>query len=245
MEQCFNLNQISSFLKVAELQSYTKAAISLGTQKSTVSRSIALLEADIGVQLFYRTTRSIELTSAGKFLYSRCVESFDAIVDGVRQTSWQSNQVIGVLKITSVEDIGVAILTPKIAEFCELHPKVKIDLILTEKQLDLVEAGIDLAVRVGGSSPTSYRAQKLGMMGFLLASSPRFLHRYKEPPTLQDVQASDIIAFSGFDLGSKSLSLVRKSEKTKLKLHPKFQSTSTASILGLALAGKGIAMGID
>lgn len=242
MEPLLDLNSIRIFIAVVNLNSFSAAAAQLGVTKSTVSRTMAYLEGYTQTQLFYRTTRKLELTSAGQALYASCREGFAALDSGLRSSLDLSRQLKGLIRITSVEDIGVALVVPAIAKFTDLYPNVRVEMDFTLDVMDLVQHSIDVAVRVGSTSQLTHRIRKVGQVAFIFVASPKYLERFREPLTPSDLATVDVMAMQSRKIEHSGITLLKNKEKIQVKLQPKFQVESSAALLELAIMGKGIAL---
>lgn len=236
-----DLNAIRVFIAVVNGNSFSAAAKMLGITKSTVSRSIAYLEEHTGSQLFYRTTRKLELTSPGRALYANCREGYATLDQGLRSSLDLSRQLKGLIRVTSVEDLGTHLVVPAIAKFCELYPQVRFDLMFTLDVVDLVQSSVDLAVRVGETKQQSHLARKVGLVKFILVASPRYLERNKQGITVEDLPTLDVMMLSPSHVDT-GLVLVKHREKRKLALTAKFQSGSSQALLDLAILSQGVAL---
>ncbi|WP_286238312.1 LysR family transcriptional regulator [Neptuniibacter halophilus] len=182
-----NLNDVRLFIQVVEHNSFTSAADKLGIQKSTISRRIAQLEDDLGVRLLQRTTRKLSLTDEGSDLYHRCQPLLDEL-DGIQDdlTSRQEEPK-GRLRITMPPEIGIFIMNEIIAGFMKRYPLIHLDIELSPRLVDLVEEGIDLALRVGELDDSSLIGRKIAVAKANLYASAAYIREYGEPQTPADL----------------------------------------------------------
>src|SRR5512132_2871378 len=157
-----NFNRIAVFVRVVDERGFTAAAQALGLPKSSVSRSVALLEEALGARLLHRSTRSVKLPEAGTAFYEQASRGLAGVEDAAAKVADLQAVVSGTLRITAPVDVGVSILEPVIARFVRRHPAVHFDVVLTGRLVDLVEEGFDLAVRAGPLRDGSLIARKLG-----------------------------------------------------------------------------------
>lgn len=242
MQQSFDLNFIPIFLKVVDLSSFSGAAKALGMQKSTVSRAVAALEDHIGAQLLFRTSRKVVATVAGQSLYANCRAGYISLEEGILATSRQSRGLEGTIRLTALEDVGTSWLAPMLGKFAEAYPKISFDLVFTTESLDLVGDSIDVALRVGRLTQSSHRVRKVGTVAFMLAASPAYLARFPNELDIEALASVDIISYASFRVQDKGIELVNDGERHKLRLTPRFQTTSTLVAHELALLGHGVAM---
>ncbi|WP_437486772.1 LysR family transcriptional regulator [Sorangium sp. So ce1014] len=190
-----DLNRIAVFVRVVDEQGFTAAARVLGLPKSSVSRSVALLEQALGARLLHRSTRSVRLTEAGAAFYERASRGVASLEEAAAMAADLEAVVRGTIRITAPVDVGVAMLEPAIARFVRRHPAVRIDVVLTGRVVDLVEEGFDLALRAGPLRDGSVIARRIGQVEVALYASPRYLERAGVPGSLGDLAAHRCVLF--------------------------------------------------
>lgn len=240
MEQ-LNFDNLNIFVSVVETRSFTEAARQLGTSKSRVSRVISALEESYGGQLFYRTTREVNLTDLGQRLYSLTLPGIQSLRDGLRLATRNESSMTGTITITAVEDLGTVIVTPIIAQLSENHPGLKFNLIFSLDVLDLVKHGVDIAIRSGSTKQQSYRSRKVGDISFTLVGSPRYLERFPDHAKPESLKEMDLIAWHQGAFASHKIKLHKGLLTTEIERTAKFRATSSEAMLALALAGRGVA----
>ncbi|CAM3622930.1 LysR substrate-binding domain-containing protein [Parendozoicomonas haliclonae] len=166
---------INEFIAVAECESFTQAAQRLAISTAQVSRQVSFLESRLSTQLFYRTTRRVSLTDSGRTLYKHCRPLLDALSDIQQQISEQHSEPRGNLRITAPANFGEQMIAPVLTQFCAIYRDVKADLVLTNHRLDLVEEGIDLAIRTGKLPDSTMKARRLATRGLTVCASPEYL----------------------------------------------------------------------
>ncbi|MEK2687885.1 LysR family transcriptional regulator [Bdellovibrio sp. GT3] len=239
MEQ-LDLNQIRTFVKLVQAGSFTKAAEVLHQPKSRVSRRLAALERDLGIQLVYRTTRQFQLTDAGRAYYERSRGLVEGLESLSAELSEEVADVSGWLRITASDDLGVLHLPDVLAEFSKQHPRVRFEVLLSQAYVDLVKESIDVAVRIGILKDSSLRVKKVATLKSILVASPGFLERYRQA---EDIDSLGSVPFLG--LGSQpKLELWRLSDgkKVSVKVEPVFLANNPNMVLQMAVQGRGIAM---
>jgi len=189
-----DLSRLTFFVAVAETSSFSRAAERLGLPKSSVSRGIARLEVDLGQQLFYRTTRRVTLTTAGKALYEHAASHLAALRQAIGTLPEQQEQLSGVLRVTAPNDLGISFLADLVARFCARHPEIRVEVGLTIRSVDLVGEGFDVALRVAAQlTDSSMVARKVSRMEGQLFASPSYLARRGTPRKLPDLNGHDIV----------------------------------------------------
>jgi DNA-binding transcriptional LysR family regulator len=191
-----NLDHLQLFAKVVRSGSFTGAADALQTQKSYVSRVIAKLEADLGVKLLERTTRSIALTEVGREVYERAVGILGAVDDTRRVAQHAQGEPRGQLRLTCGVEFGLLAVGGWIDEYLARHAEVSVEAEYTSRVLDLVHEGFDLAVRIGEVPESRLVARRLGQLEYGLFATPEYLHRSGLPAELAALREHALIMFS-------------------------------------------------
>ncbi|HZW22525.1 LysR family transcriptional regulator [Noviherbaspirillum sp.] len=189
-----DLNSLVVFAAVVECGGFTAAADRLGVAKAKVSVQVARLEAKLGTALFVRTTRKVSLTDAGRRLHEECKPLLHGLQEAIDQVGHDEGMLAGTLRLTTSVDHAVQSLARAAAEFAARHPALQIDLRTGDRVVDLVEEGIDLAIRLGWLRDSSLRAVKLGEFEQHLVASPAYLARAGRPKQPEDLAAHDWVA---------------------------------------------------
>ncbi len=189
------LDRYRAFTCVAECQSFTRAADRLGWSKAVVSSSVRALEESLATRLFHRTTRSVGLTQDGHALYERCVAmltDFDEL-----SASFQHQQKLsGRLRIDLPTGVARNLVVPRLPEFLQLHPDLRLELSCTDRIVDVVSEGFDLVLRVGNMRDSSLIAKPLGQFGVLNLASPDYLAHHGTPTSLSDLSRHQLIHYA-------------------------------------------------
>lgn len=170
-----SLDDIEIFAKVVQLKSFTRAAESLRLPKSTVSRRISTLEDHLRVKLLNRTTRQLSLTPVGEAYFEKCLEVLERLEDANALISGLQSVPRGRLRLTIPHEFGITYLQPLITSFMETYKEVVLELEFTNRIVDIIEEGFDLAIRIGGLEDSSLMATKLGTIKGGVYASPEFL----------------------------------------------------------------------
>lgn len=191
------LEDLRLFTLVAEGRSFTRAAEKLGLSKSAASRRVAELETRLGARLFNRTTRHISLTQVGEGFYHRVSQILDSLEEAERSVVSQHAAPRGVLKLAAPMSFGVKHLADAIARFMDQYPEVEIDMDLSDRFVDLVEEGYDMAVRIGRLKDSSLVARKLCPARIIVCASPGYLERQGVPQTPADLAQHHCLLYTG------------------------------------------------
>ncbi|WP_342373750.1 LysR family transcriptional regulator [Myxococcus stipitatus] len=186
------------FVTVVREESFTQAAQRLGITKQSVSERIRHLEEQLGVRLLERTTRRLRVTGAGATYYERCAaiaEQIDAANSEVQQRQVEPT---GLLRVSSPVLYGRRYLTSVISTYLTRHPKVRVELVLADRRVDLIEEGLDVAIHIGPLDDSSLVARKLGESAVHYVASPRFLAKHGTPDA-RELRGARCIGFSAFE----------------------------------------------
>jgi DNA-binding transcriptional LysR family regulator len=198
MARAFDAMQLGSielFCRAAELGSFTAAAAAAGVTPAAVSRSVGRLEGRLGVRLFVRTTRQIRLTDDGRVYYEQCHQGLLQIADAGRLVTGQQVVPVGVLRISAPTTYAHYRLFPMLPRFVAAYPKVQIEISVSNRNIDFVEEGFDLAIRLGTPQDSRLVARKLEDATLGLFASPDYLKRRGTPKNLADLKKHDCIQF--------------------------------------------------
>jgi len=233
------LKRIGVFTRVVEAKSFSEAARQLGVAKSAVSKQVALLEKEVGVRLLNRTTRSISLTEAGEIFYRHCsdiVTRTHVALDELRQ---YQNQPTGTLRVSSPISFGTAHLVPVIKELRSLYPHLKIELLLEDRIVNMVEEGIDLAIRIGWLPDSNLIAKKLCESAMVVFASPEYLAKHPAPTHPKQLVDHQWISLSVLKAPLR-WSFEKNGKNEVVQVNSPIKSNSIDAVTSLALAGQGI-----
>lgn len=189
-----SLGDIAAFVRTAERLSFAEAGRDLGLSPSAIGKSVARLEASLGVRLFHRTTRRVSLTEEGALLRDRCRSILDDLRDAEELVAHSAGTPRGILRI-SLPTIGYRFLLPVLPEFLGLYPDIELDLDFNDRLIDLVEGGFDAAIRSGPLADSSLMSRRLGPFRFVLCAAPRYLDRKGTPARPADLAMHDALRF--------------------------------------------------
>lgn len=187
------LSSMKVFMQVARLGSFSAAAQTLGISKAMVSKHISRLEDDLDVQLLNRTTRSLSLTEVGTVYRERIKEILNDIEETELSVSQLSSEPRGTLRIMAPTSFGSFHLSRLVAKYLSMHSHVSIDMILTERTPDLVEEGLDIAIRIGNLGDSSLFARKIADARMIVCGSAAYLEKHGIPKTPEDLLAHNCL----------------------------------------------------
>ncbi|MDY7549239.1 LysR substrate-binding domain-containing protein [Glaciimonas sp. CA11.2] len=213
------LGSIEQFCKAAELGSFTAAAEVFGVTPAAVSRSIGRLEQRLGVRLFSRTTRSVKVTNEGELFWKECQLALGQIAEAERAITGGQTVPSGLLRISVSTAYGTHRLLPLMPKFTEAYPQIEIELSISDRIVDFVEEGFDLAIRVGIQRDSRLVAYKLEDAFLGVFGTPEYLMKKGTPLSLDDLQAHDCIQYVSPNTG-RPMSWLFKSKKGGEIDHP-------------------------
>ncbi len=189
------LTGLIAFARAGSLGSFTAAARSLGISPSAVSKSVQRLEQQLGVSLLTRTTRSLTLTAEGMELHERALKLLRDAEEIDQAAKAARGEPTGTLRIAASLPIGIHLIGPALPAFRERYPQVSIDLRLDDRLVDVVEQGIDIAVRIGELADSRLIARRLGPLRLGAYASPAYLAKYGTPEHPDDLAEHETVNF--------------------------------------------------
>lgn len=178
---------VSEFVAVAESGSFTQASHRLNTSVANISRRVASLEERLKVKLLVRTTRKVSLTEAGQIYFQQCRLLIEGLEQAEQTVTQMQQTPLGKLKVTAPVTYGEQKIAPLLHQFLQQHQQLELELVLTNRKLDLIEQGVDLAIRLGQLEDSSFRARKLSSRHLHVCATPEYLARYGTPHTLSEL----------------------------------------------------------
>lgn len=221
------------FATVVREGSFTRAAQQLGVTKQTVSERIARLEERLGVRLLERTTRRLRPTEPGTLYYERCSAIAVQIDEANAEVRRRQAEPVGSLRVSAPVLYGRRYLAPVVAEFLCAHPKTRVELLLADRRVDLIEEGFDVAIRIGTMDDSSLTARKLGEGHVYCVASPGFLAEHGRPTlrSLRGLRCVGLRPVETWELGG-----------TRHKMEPVLVVNDFEVACDAAIAGVGVAL---
>lgn len=179
---------VNEFVAVAETESFTRAADRLGVSTAHVSRQVSALETRLSTRLFYRTTRRVSVTEAGQIYYQHCRQVLDALEQAERSITNMQLVPRGRLQLTAPVTYGEKSIAPLVNDFVLRYPELQVKMHLTNKTVDLVAEGYDLAIRLGQLEDSSLMARRLGSRTLYVCASPDYLSAHGTPHSLSELE---------------------------------------------------------
>lgn len=233
------LRALQAFIAIVDHGSLTRAAQTAGSSLPATVRTLAALEAQLGVRLLQRTTRRLALTEDGRQYLERArrivadVEEADRLV-GARQAA-----PAGTVGVTAPVLFGQLHVAPAVQRFVRRHPQVRVNLVLLDRVVNLVEEGLDVGVRIGPLADSTLVAQQIGRMRRLVVASPAFLRRHGVPQHPTELRAAPCLHFNGSDGGSWLFNDGGRS--LQVAVHGPVECNLSAPMIDACAAGLGFA----
>lgn len=187
---------MGNFIRVVEAGSISGAAERLGVAKSVVSRRLKELEEHLGVELFHRTTRKINLTDTGRAFYHQSVRILEDVLEAEIATSQSHGTLKGSLKVALPSIFGLMHIGPAINKFLQMHPKIEFDLDFNDREVDLIQEGFDLAIRIAKLPDSSLIARQLASIQMVMCASPAYLQQMGQPHSPDELTAHRCLVYS-------------------------------------------------
>tara|TARA_R110001583_G_scaffold195542_1_gene375762 strand:- start:3691 stop:4623 length:933 start_codon:yes stop_codon:yes gene_type:complete len=236
------LDGLKTVVAVVETSSFTAASERLGISKALASKYVGEVESNLGIRLFNRTTRQLALTEAGRRYYQESVvllEQYSALVDKV---TGEQTKPQGLLRVSAPVTFGEMILAPLLPKFLRLYPNLKIELILTNGAIDMLEEGIDVRLRIGDVDDSNMIARHLKTFPLILSASPSYIQQYGLPKTPQQVNEHHCIIDSNFRMGKQWPMISSKGKAETIHVQSIVAVNSPQAVREIAIAGGGVAM---
>jgi len=226
---------ISEFVFVAENESFTQASKKMAISTAQVSRQISALEKRLNIKLFYRTTRKVSLTEEGSVFYQHCRSVLDGLEAAERAITNLQSKPQGKIKLSAPVTYGEQQILPLVNDFIKQYSDVEVTAYLSNQQIDLVEEGYDLAIRLGKLSDSSMMAKKLGKRTSYVCASPAYLSQHGIPHSLSELSKHSCL------LGTLDYWRFLEADKEKsIRVTGKLRYNSGQGLVDAALKGLGI-----
>lgn len=226
---------LDEFVCVAELGHFSGAARRLGVSSSHISRQIARLEDRLQTRLFYRSTRRVTLTEAGQTFLQHCQHLQDARDEAIQAVSDLSSEPKGLLRMTCSVAYGEEFIMPLVNDFLQLHPRLRIEMALTNQTLDLLHGQFDLAIRLGRLQDSRLVATRLAPRRMFLCAAPAYLEHHGAPHSLSELPRHNCLIGS-----SDTWTFLESGREIPVRVQGKWRCNSGRTVLDAALRGFGL-----
>ena len=233
---------IALFIRIVETGSFTKAADETGITQPTATKAVAAMEQRLGARLLHRSTRGVTPTEVGALYYDKCKLIAREIDEADNLAMLLQSQVGGMLRISTSVAFGRRVVVPLVVRYMALHPLVTIDLSFDDRYVNLVEQGIDLAIRMGPMADSSLGARYLGTNPWVMVAAPSYLAARGVPRSAADLSGHDCVVYSSVQ-GDDHWSLhTEAGDKRSVLVKGPLRSNNLSAVLAAARAGMGLAV---
>ncbi|MBE1275890.1 LysR family transcriptional regulator [Enterovibrio baiacu] len=231
---------METFVRVAEFGSISGAADHMEIAKSAVSRRLKEIENYLNVQLFHRTTRSMHLTDTGKAYYAYCLRILEDVREAEQATSQAHCVLRGSLKVAMPSTFGVMHMSAAINDFLLEHPHIEFDLDFNDRQVDLIQEGYDLAIRIADLPDSTLLARRIAPIKHVICASPSYLEKHGTPTCLNELSTHQCLSYSlSKDTQHWRIQTAEGVQK-KVKINTVVKASSGEYLLSAAISGLGI-----
>ncbi|MDE2047889.1 MAG: LysR family transcriptional regulator [Betaproteobacteria bacterium] len=230
------------FIRVVETGSFSKAAEALGITQPTATKAVAAIEARLGARLLHRSTRGVTATEVGALYYDKCKLIARELDEADNLATLVQSRVGGMLRVSTSVAFGRRVLTPLTLRYMRAHPQVQVDLAFDDRYVNLVEQGVDVAVRMGRLADSSLGARYLGSNPWVMVAAPAYLQARGTPQQPADLRAHDCIIYSSVQ-GDDRWSLTPPgAAPLSVPVHGRLRTNNLSAVVAAASAGLGLAV---
>ena len=232
------------FVAVVDAGSFVRAADALDLSKTAVSRLVGDLETRLGVRLLHRTTRKLSLTPEGELFHERCRQLVDGVDEAEAELSTHAGEAIGQLRVNVPVTFGLLHLAPLWPAFMAQHPKVTMEVTLSDRMVDLVDEGFEVAVRIARLPASSLVSRQLTSTRLILCASPEYLRRYGAPRHPAELAGHSVIAYSLLVAGDQWEFFSSQGSRGPIpvKVSPRMRTNSGDTCTAAALQHMGLVL---
>ncbi|MBD2771562.1 LysR family transcriptional regulator [Iningainema tapete] len=234
------ISAMKSFVRTVETGSFSAVARELETTQPTISKQIAALEEYLDVQLLTRSTRTLSLTDAGERFYEHCQRILEAVAEAEASVG-RRQKPSGLLRVNCPVSFGQLQIVPRMKAFLDRYPEIKLDLMMTDRFVDLVEEGVDLAIRIGNSQDSSLITSLIGTTRRVTVGSVSYFEKFGEPQTPNDLINHNCIVYTRLSTGNE-WHFQSTQGVVKVNVTGNFQANNSAAVREAVLSGLGIAV---
>ena len=236
------VSAVQLFVRVVETSSFSKAAAELGITQPTATKAIAATEARLGVRLLHRSTRGVTPTETGALYYDKCKLIERAIDEAENLAALGQGSVGGQLRISTSVAFGRRVLVPLVLRYMRSHPEVTVDVSFDDRYMNLIEQGIDLAIRMGQMADSTLGARYLGSNPWLMVAAPEYLLEHAEPRSAGDLAAHACIVYSSVQGDDRWRLSTPEGNLLSVPVRGPLRSNNLSAVLAAACDGLGLAI---
>ncbi|GAA4340885.1 LysR family transcriptional regulator [Pigmentiphaga soli] len=238
-----DLNNIHVFVKVAEARNFTEASALLGITSSGVSRIISRFEAELGVRLFNRSTRSVSLTNDGISFLERCKQVLSMVAEAEDALFETHGSLKGTIRMTMPMGFGRRVVSSALPAFAARYPEITLEVEFSDRVVDLFYEPVDIAIVRGAVPDSRLIAKKLCTLDFIACASPEYIARHGEPATPEDLVHHHCMAYMGPQMSRhREWTFARNGRSFNMHVAGRVNANNAEALLDAAISGLGIVM---
>jgi len=233
---------VQLFIRVVETGSFSKAAGEVGITQPTATKAVAAMEARLGARLLHRSTRGVTPTEVGTLYYEKCKHIARDIEEADNLAALLQSQVGGTLRISTSVAFGRRVMVPLVLRYMRAHPGVTIDLSFDDRYVNLVEQGVDIALRMGRLADSSLGARYLGINPWVMVGAPAYLRARGTPRSAADLAKHACLVYSSVQGDDRWNLTAPSGEEISVPVKGPLRSNNLSAVLAAARAGMGLAI---
>lgn len=236
------ITSIELFIRVVETGSFSKAASDVGITQPTATKAVAAMEKRLGARLLHRSTRGVMLSEVGALYYDKCKLIAREVDEADNLATLLQSKVGGTLRISTSVAFGRRVLVPLVLRYMREHPEITIDLSFDDRYVNLVEQGVDLAIRMGPMADSTLGARYLGTNPWMMVAAPSYLSQRGTPRSAADLPSHACVVYSSVQGDDRWSLKTAAGEKLSVPVKGPLRSNNLSAILAAARAGMGLAV---
>ena len=236
------ISGVELYLRIVETGSFSKAASEMGVTQPTATKAVAAMEKRLGTRLLHRSTRGVTPTEVGALYYDKCKLIARAIDEADNLATLLQSKVGGTLRISTSVAFGRRVIVPLALHYMRRHPEIMVDLSFEDRYVNLVEQGVDLAIRMGPLADSSLGARYLGTNPWVMVAAPAYLEQHGTPLTAAEVSAHACLVYSSVQGDDRWSLTLPSGERLSVPVKGPLRSNNLSAVLAATRAGMGLAV---
>ena len=235
------IQAIRLFVRVVDLGSFSKAAAELGIGQPAATKQVRRMEAQLGARLLHRSTHGVTPTEIGLLYYEKCKLIAHHVEEAESVAALLQTQVQGALRISTSVAFGRRVLAPLVMQFMRMNPQLQVDLSCDDRYVNLVEQGVDVAIRMGPLADSTLGSRYLGLNPWVVVAAPEYLAQRGTPASPQDLQAHDALIYSTVQGDARWQFSGEQGRSVSVPVRGQLRSNNLSTLLAAAREGMGVA----
>ncbi len=236
------ISGVELYLRIVETGSFSKAASEMGVTQPTATKAVAAMEKRLGTRLLHRSTRGVTPTEVGALYYDKCKLIAREIDEADNLATLLQSKVGGTLRISTSVAFGRRVIVPLALHYMRRHPEIMVDLSFEDRYVNLVEQGVDLAIRMGPLADSSLGARYLGTNPWVMVAAPAYLEQHGTPLTAAEVSAHACLVYSSVQGDDRWSLTLPSGERLSVPVKGPLRSNNLSAVLAATRAGMGLAV---